>query len=321
MARTEMGRKRHGHALRTVVAVVCAALAAGTLAGCGIGDTSANAHDVTLMVSTLNNPFFVDLRDGARQEARKLGVRLNVADAQNDSATEQNQAMNARAQGVGAVIINPVDSDAASPAVGDLLAAGMPVISVDRTVTGQNVTSHIASDNIEGGRYAAKALADAIGGKGEVIILEGTPGAATTRDRGKGFEEGIAEYSGIRVVAKQTANFDRTEALDVTSNLLQAHPDVVGVFAENDEMALGAVQALGDRAGKQVKVFGFDGTDEGLQAVKAGTMVGSIAQRPRELGSAAVKAAVKVINGGSVDKEISIPVVSVTRKNVADFLK
>lgn len=303
---------------RAALAIACAGtLMAGTAA---CGSTSSSGGDkVALLVSTLNNPFFVDLRDGAQAAAKDLGVDLMVSDAQNDSSTQQNQAQNAQSQGAKAVIINPVDSDAASPAVAPLLSSSLPVISVDRSVTGEDVTSHIASDNVAGGAQAADELAKAVGEKGKVIILQGTPGAASTRDRGDGFKKEIKKYSGIEVVAEQTANFDRAEALDVTTNLMQSNPDVVGIYAENDEMALGAIQSLGSKAGVDVKIFGFDGTEDGLKAVSNGTMVGTIAQQPKELGKKAVEAAVKAIKGESVEKTESIEVKTVTKENVADF--
>lgn len=303
---------------RAALAIACAGtLMAGTAA---CGSTSSSGGDkVALLVSTLNNPFFVDLRDGAQAAAKDLGVDLMVSDAQNDSSTQQNQAQNAQSQGAKAVIINPVDSDAASPAVAPLLSSNLPVISVDRSVTGEDVTSHIASDNVAGGAQAADELAKAVGEKGKVIILQGTPGAASTRDRGDGFKKEIKKYSGIEVVAEQTANFDRAEALDVTTNLMQSNPDVVGIYAENDEMALGAIQSLGSKAGVDVKIFGFDGTEDGLKAVSNGTMVGTIAQQPKELGKKAVEAAVKAIKGESVEKTESIEVKTVTKGNVADF--
>lgn len=305
--------------IRAAVAVACAATLAIGASACGAYNSGNGSDKVALLISTLNNPFFVDLRDGAQAEANKLGVNLLVSDAQNDSATQQNQAQNAQSQGAKAVIINPVDSDAASPAVAPLLSANLPVISVDRSVTGEDVTAHIASDNVAGGAQAADELAKAIGEKGDIIILQGTPGAASTRDRGDGFKKEIKKYAGIKVVAEQTANFDRSEALDVTSNLMQANPNIVGVYAENDEMALGAIQALGSKAGTDVKIVGFDGTDDGLKAISSGTLTGTIAQQPKELGKQAVQAAVKAIKGEKVDKTQSIEVKTVTKENVADF--
>ncbi len=317
---------------RTVGALTVAAMLATSIAACGRGGDSESAasgesgnatggESVALLVSTLNNPFFVDLRDGAVDEATAQGVTLRVSDAQNDSATQANQAQNAQSQGVKAVIINPVDSDAAASSVQTLIGASIPVISVDRAVTGVDVSAHVASDNIAGGKQAADAIAEALGDAGSVLVLEGEPGTTAARDRGQGFTEGLAQHPGITVVATQTANFDRTEGLDVATNLLQAHPDVQAIFAQNDEMALGAIQALGDRAGTDVLVFGFDGTGDGLKAIQDGTMLGTIAQQPKELGKIAVQTAVTIIRGEAPDSEISVPVETVSKDNVASFIK
>lgn len=307
--------------LTAAVAAVCAGtLLVGTSACSRSSSSSSDGGDkVALLVSTMNNPFFVDLRDGAQEEADRLGVDLLISDAQNDSTTQQNQAQNAQSQGAKAVIINPVDSDAATAAVTPLLSADIPVISVDRAVTDADVTSYIASNNIEGSEKAADELAKAIDERGDVIVLEGIPGAASTRDRESGFVSQIAKYPNIRVVGKQTANFDRSEALDVATNLLQSNPNVVGIYAENDEMALGAVQALGDRAGKDVQVIGFDGTDDGFEAVEDGTMYATIAQQPKLLGQRAVEAAVKAIKGENVEKSQAIEVQVVNKENVGDY--
>lgn len=297
--------------------VGAAACSGGTTSGGG----SSDAPKVTLLLSTLNNPFFVDVRDGAQAAAKAAGITLEVSDAQNDSATQANQAANAQSAGAKVVIINPVDSKAAGPAVAPLISAKVPVIALDRAVDGAKVTAFIASDNVAGGSQAAEALAKALGEKGDVIVLQGVPGTSASNDRGKGFEQKIASYSGIKVVAKQTANFDRAQALDVATNLMQANPSVVGIFAENDEMALGAIQALGARAGKEVKVFGFDGTDDGLKAIKAGTLAGTIAQQPKELGKKAVEFAAKAAKGESVEALAPVPVTTITSANVGDFLK
>ncbi len=303
-----------------------AALATATVAvvGCtneSTGGGGGGGEKVALLLSTLNNPFFVDLRDGAQEAAKAAGISLDVSDAQNDAATQANQAANAQSSGAKVVIINAVDSQAAGPAVAPLITAKIPVIAVDRAVEGAQVTSFIASDNVAGGSQAAEGLAKALGEKGDVIILQGVPGTSASNDRGKGFGDKITSYSGIKVVAKQTANFDRAQALDVTTNLLQANPGVVGIFAENDEMALGAIQALGAKAGKDVKVFGFDGTDDALKAIKAGTLVGTIAQQPKELGKKAVEFAAKAAKGESIDAVSPVPVKTITSDNVGDYLK
>ena len=315
---------------RSLALSLAGVLALGTTA-CNRGDDAADdgagattgggegGQTITLAVSTLNNPFFITLRDGAQEAADAAGATLEVVDAQNDAATQQNQLANAATQGVDAVIINPVDSEAAAAAVTPVLDADIPVIAVDRSVEGKDVNSTVSSDNVAGGKQAAEALAEAMGGKGKVIVLQGVAGTSASRDRGKGFEEGIAAFPDIEVVAMQPANFDRAQGLDVATNLLESNADVTGIFAENDEMALGALQALGDRAGKDVFVVGFDGTEDGLKAVADGTMVATIAQQPAELGKVAVEQALKAIEGEELPAQQPVEVVTVTKDNVADF--
>lgn len=310
---------------RLAAAVLTTSLVLAGTAACGRGDTDGggsgegSGESVTLSLSTLNNPFFVDVRDGAQEAADELGIDLTVVDAQNDSTAQTDQIASAVSSGTSGLLINAVDSDAAAAAVAPALSGDVPVIGVDRTVNGAEITSLVSSDNVAGGSQAADALAAAIGEEGKVIVLQGQPGTSASRDRGAGFTEGIAAYPGIEVVAMQTANFDRAQALDVATNLLQANPDVVGVFAENDEMALGAIQALGARAGDDVHVVGFDGTDDGLAAVEAGTLEATIAQQPRELGRQSVELMAEVLAGETVDSEVPVAVETVTQDNVGDY--
>ncbi|WP_448060477.1 substrate-binding domain-containing protein [Cellulomonas hominis] len=305
----------------TTAVAVSALLLIGTTA-CGRGgDEAAGGDSVTLALSTLNNPFFVDVRDGAQTAADDLGIDLEIVDAQNDSTTQANQIANAVTSGTAGIIVNAVDSDAAAAAVAPAIDGNVPVVGVDRAVNGVDITSLVSSDNVAGGSQAADALAASIGEQGQVIVLQGVPGTSASRDRGQGFADGIAAYPNIKVVAMQTANFDRAQALDVATNLLQANPDVVGIFAENDEMALGAIQALGARAGSAVKVVGFDGTEDGLGAVVSGAMVATIAQQPAELGRQAVELMAKVLAGETVDANVPVAVQTVTSENVADFQK
>ncbi|ACZ20080.1 monosaccharide-binding protein [Sanguibacter keddieii DSM 10542] len=310
---------------RLAAAVLTTSLVLAGTAACGRGDTDGagsgegSGESVTLSLSTLNNPFFVDVRDGAQEAADELGIDLTVVDAQNDSTAQTDQIASAVSSGTSGLLINAVDSDAAAAAVAPALSGDLPVIGVDRAVNGAEITSLVSSDNVAGGSQAADALAAAIGEEGKVIVLQGQPGTSASRDRGAGFTEGIAAYPGIEVVAMQTANFDRAQALDVATNLLQANPDVVGIFAENDEMALGAIQALGARAGDDVHVVGFDGTDDGLAAVEAGTLEATIAQQPRELGRQSVQLMADVLAGETVDSEVPVAVETVTVDNVGDY--
>lgn len=310
---------------RKLIALSASVVLAFSLSACNreSSDTSADGGSadgsITLALSTQTNPFFVQLRDGAQEKADELGVTLNVQDASDDAATQANQLNNAVTTGAGVVIVNPTDSDAVVPSVEALNQADIPVVAVDRSSNGGEVASFVASDNVAGGAQAAAALAEAIGGEGEILMLQGIAGSSASRDRGQGFEEEIAKHEGITIAAKQTANFDRGEGLDVATNLLQAHPNVKAIFAENDEMALGAIEALGARAGEDVIVVGFDGTNDGLAAVEDGRMLATIAQQPEELGAKAVEEAAKLLRGEDAEEEVPVEVVTVKLDNVADF--
>jgi ribose transport system substrate-binding protein len=157
-------------------------------------------------------------------------------------------------------------------------------------------------------------------GSGNVAQLEGKSGTDPARDRAQGFQEAIDAQNSVKVAASQTANFDRAEGLNVTENILQANPDIKGIFAQNDEMALGAVQAHGDQAGDEVKLVGFDGGEDALKAIQDGTTNATVAQQPDKIGSAGVENAMKVIDGDSVDKNIPVEVNLVTSDNVSDFV-
>ncbi|GAU70900.1 ribose ABC transporter substrate-binding protein [Streptomyces sp. NBRC 110611] len=292
-----------------------AATLALVLAGCDRGGHT----DLGLALSTMNNPFFVGIKKGAQAEADARGLHINITDAQNDPTQQVNQMETFTSQNVRAAIINPVDSDAAAPAVGVANRAKVPVISLDRGVNGGTVGSAVASDNVAGGRLAAKTLAESLGGKGKVAFLEGQPGTSAARERGQGFEAGIKMYPGIQVVARQPADFDRAKGMDVMTNMLQAHRDVAGVFAANDEMALGVAKALGGRSGKDVKVVAFDGTPDGIMAVRAGTLTATVAQQPELLGKLAVEWAMKAAHGEKLPQRVKVPVVLVTAANAAQF--
>ncbi|QJT01853.1 substrate-binding domain-containing protein [Streptomyces asoensis] len=312
------GGKGRQAATYGLAAVVTVAIVGATSFLHGGNSSSANPK-VGLALSTLNNPFFVQIQSGAKAEAKKLGVDLTVTDAQNDASQQANQLQNFTSSGLDSIIVNPVDSDAASNSVKAADKAKIPVIAVDRGVNKATVDALVASDNVAGGELAAKTVAEKLGGTGKIVILQGQAGTSAARERAEGFAKGLKAYPGIQVLAQQPADFDRTKGLDVMSNLLQAHPDVQGVIAANDEMALGAIKALGSKAGKSVQVVGFDGTPDGLTAVKNGTLYASVAQQPSQLGRIAVDNALKALQGKKVEETVKVPVKVVTKENVAGF--
>lgn len=267
------------------------------------GTESDGEYTIGFSISTLNNPFFVTLSEGAEAKAEELGANISVVDAQNDAAKQASDVEDLIQQGVDLILINPVDSEAVATAVESANNADIPVISVDRSVEGGEVVSHIASDNVAGGEMAGEYLLSLVGEDAQVAELQGVPGASATRERGEGFNN-VAQES-LDVVAQQTANFDRAEGLSVMENILQSNPDITGVFAHNDEMALGALEAI-EAAGKDIQVVGFDATEDAVQAVEEGRLAGTVAQKPELIGETGVETAVQFLDGEDV--EASIPV-------------
>ena len=240
-----------------------------------------------------------------------MGLKVKIVDAQNDPAKQANDISDLLESGVTVLIVNPVDSAAISTSVEAANNKKNPVITVDRSADKGTVVSHIASDNVKGGEMAAKLIADKMGNGAKVAELEGIPGASATRERGQGFHN-IADKM-LTVVTKQTAEFDRTKGLNVATNMLQANPDVVAIFAHNDEMALGAIQAA-KSAGKQIFIVGFDGTEDAQKAVQDGTMAATIAQQPELMGKLAVETAAKVVKGEKVEAKIPAELKLVTKQ-------
>ena len=256
-------------------------------------------------VSTLNNPFFVTLTEGARKAATENNEELVVVDAGDDAAKQTSDIEDLVSRNVGVLIVNPVDSDAVAPAVKSAMSQGIKVIAVDRGVNGVDVDCQIASDNVAGARMATEYLMDLVGEGAKVAELQGVPGASATIDRGAGFHQ-VADQS-LQVAASQTANFNRAEGMTVMENILQSDGTIKGVFAHNDEMALGAVEAVA-ASGKDIKIVGFDATDDAQKAVKDGKMAATVAQKPDKMGETAIGTAVKIMAGETVEKSIPVEV-------------
>ncbi|KAB7707543.1 ribose ABC transporter substrate-binding protein RbsB [Bacillus aerolatus] len=265
---------------------------------------------IGLSISTLNNPFFVSLKDGVVKEAKKHNMETIVIDAQNDSAKQVNDVEDLLQKGVDVLLINPTDSSAISTAVQSANTLGIPVITLDRSADKGDVVTLVASDNVKGGQIAGDFIVDQLGEGAKVAELEGVPGASATRERGKGFH--LTADKKLDVVAKQTAGFDRTKGLTVMENLLQGHPDIQAVFAHNDEMALGAIEAIAS-SGKDVLVIGFDGNEDAIKSVKSGQLTATVAQQPELIGELAVQAAGDTLKGKKVEKNIPAPLKMVTK--------
>ncbi len=274
--------------------------------------TSAMAKEtIALAISTLDNPFFVTLKEGAEKKAKELGYNLVVLDSQNDPAKELSNVEDVTVRGAKVLLINPTDSEAVGTAVAVANKKNIPVITLDRGANKGNVVSHIASDNVAGGKMAGDFIAEKVGKNAKVIQLEGIAGTSATRERGEGFKQAV-EANQFELLASQPADFDRTKGLNVMENLLASHGSAKAVFAQNDEMALGALRAI-KASGKNILVVGFDGTDDAVKAVNGGQLAATIAQQPEKIGELGVEAADKVLKGEKVDAQIPVPLKVVTK--------
>ncbi|MEF9991556.1 MAG: ribose ABC transporter substrate-binding protein RbsB [Romboutsia sp.] len=290
--------------------IITIILALTMLVGCE--QKNSDNKKIGFIVSTLNNPFFVDLKSGIEKKAKELGYDVVVLDSQNDPAKEVSNMEDLTVKNVSMVLLNPVDSDSAVASVMIANNSDLPVVTVDRVSNGGKVVSHIASDNIAGGGMAADFLIEKLGEVGNIVELEGTAGSSATRDRGKGFDDKI-KTSSINIIAKQTADFDRTQGLIVMENILQSKDNINAVFAQNDEMALGALKALESQGLNNVLVVGFDATDDAVDAVKKGKMAATVAQQPLLIGESAVNIVDKILKGEEVDEFIPVELKLITK--------
>lgn len=273
-------------------------------------ESSNDTLTIGLSISTLNNPFFVTLSENAEAKAKELGVKTTIVDAQDNASKQASDIEDLIQQNVDLIIINPVDSVAVATAVESANTLNIPVITVDRSSEGGEVVSHIASDNVAGGKLAGDYITELVGEGAKIVELEGVAGSSAARDRGQGFNEAVTGI--LDVVAKQTANFNRSEGLTVMENILQSNPDVTAVFAHNDEMALGAQEAI-SASGKKIVVVGFDATDDAVAAVKAGSLAATVAQKPDEIGKIAMETAIAYLNGETVEEVIPVNLELITK--------
>lgn len=287
--------------------------------GCGTdnrktGDTSSAAGDVTgltigVSLLTRTHPFYQELENGLTEAAEAAGYELLITAGEFDVARQKDQIQDFIVRRVNAIIVSPCDSKSIGTAVRAANDAGIPVFTADIAclAEGVEVVSHIASDNVAGGRLAARAVADALNGVGKVAIID-HPEVESVIQRVKGFEEEIARYEGISVVAKLSGRGVKDQAFRTAEDILQAHPDVTAIFGINDDSALGALAAV-EKAGKagKVKIIGFDAVPEAREAIMAGKIYADVIQKPKEIGRQTIEAIKTYVSGGVVAAQILIP--------------
>lgn len=277
---------------------------------------------VAVVISTLNNPWFVVLAESAAESAKALGYEAKIFDSQNNPATESDNFENLIASGYDAILFNPTDANGSIVNILKAKAAGVPVFCMDREVNADDAaTSQILSDNYSGCVEMGVEFVKTLGGKGKYVELLGLVGDNNTWARSKGFHSVVDEFPGLTMVAQQSADFDRNRALDVMETILQAQPDIKAVFCGNDAMAMGAFQAL-QAAGKakQVKVFGFDGAADVIEKVGEGKIVATGMQYPKVMAKTAAQYAHEYFNGRrEFPQRVPVEVELVVAGNVKNY--
>jgi ABC-type sugar transport system substrate-binding protein len=312
-------KKRLPYTVRLLLIFVIA-----SFAGCKNGnDAAAKKGKIAVIVSTLNNPWFVYLAETAAAKAKALGYDAKIFDSQNNTALESDHFENIIVSGFKAILFNSTDANGSVANVLKAKAAGVPVFCMDREVNSiDGATSQILSDSYSGAVAIGKYFARQLHKKGNYVELLGLVGDNNTWARSKGFHSVVDNYPGFKMVAQQSADFDRNKALEVMESILQAHPDIDGVFCGNDAMAMGAYQALVS-AGKKdkVKVFGFDGSEDVIKAINENKVAATGMQFPKVMAETAAEFADEYIRGKrDFPKKIPVAVELVTTANISDYI-
>lgn len=301
-----------------------------SLSACGGGSSSGGSQKYTIGValSTLTNPFFIAMDKGIRSEAAKKNIDLIETNANNDASTQISQVEDLITKKVDLLILNPVNADGIVPVVQQANKANIPVITVDRGSSGGKLASFVETDNVALGKEAVDYIAQALikrygSAKGKIIDLQGLRGTSPAENREKGFRQELQKYPGIQVVAAQAADFDQEKAYNITTDLLQAHPDIDAIFSANDDTAIGATKSMqaahrfypiGNP--KHIIVIGIDGSEQALQGIRDGSLDATISQNPLKEASTAIDEAVDYLNGKSVPAHVFYPSQLITADNI-----
>ncbi|MBD3373496.1 substrate-binding domain-containing protein [candidate division KSB1 bacterium] len=299
---------------------VCLLTLAGLLILSGCQKTKQSGPPkIAVVISTLNNPWFVVLGETASKRARELGYEVTLFDSQNDNAKETDHFENIIAAGFSAILFNPTDADGSISNVRRAKEADIPTFCMDREINSNDAAvAQILSDNYSGCVKLGQYFVDKVGEQGKYVELLGLVGDNNTWNRSKGFHSVVDSYPDLKMVAQQSADFDRNKAMEVMESILQAHPDIDAVFCGNDAMAMGAYQAL-VAAGKadQVMVFGFDGARDVIDAIRDKKIMATGMQFPKVMARTAAEMAHEYLNGRrDFQQKIPVAVELVTQENV-----
>jgi ribose transport system substrate-binding protein len=283
---------------------------------------TARAENETIAVFTKNqtNPFFNNVRVGAENAAKQLGAKIiQYVPTKPDSIPEQmSQVEDVIVKKPDAIVFTPVDYKALIPGVEKMNAAGIPVVNVTDHMAGGKIVSFVGIDDYKVGRATAEALMKALSAKGNVVIIEGVKGSLSNQDRTRGLTDVTKSYPNVKLLATQAGNFQRLNALQVMENLMQSFPQIDGVMAANDAMAIGAIEAL-DAANRKAIVVGINGTKEAVDAVKAGKLLASGQADPFMQGCLATMMAIRHLRHQPIVAEMFLPPSVIDASNYKDF--
>jgi ribose transport system substrate-binding protein len=299
-------------------------IAAAIVSSCSRTEKSSNI-EIALVTKALDSEWWQRVKAGAEEAARAdAAVRLAVLAPEREVNIDQQVSIleDQITKKVAALAVAPAGVAEILPVLDKAKAAGIPVIIMDTDINWPGKLSYVGADNKHAGELAGEFLVKALGGKGKVAVIRGILGVATHEDRLAGFRDGIAKAPGINLVAVQPANSERALGMSVMENLLTSHSDLKAVFATNDQMALGAVEAIAARnlTGK-VLVVGVDATAEAVRAIEAGRLAADVAMHPEALGGKSVEAAIQAARRQPVAPKIDTGETLVTKENAAQFLK
>jgi ribose transport system substrate-binding protein len=284
------------------------------------GAALADGETIAVFTKNQTNPYFQAVRVGTETAAKTLGVKvIQYIPTKPDSIPEQlSQVEDVIVKKPDAIIFIPVDSKAMVPAVEKINAAGIPVTNITERSAGGNFVAYVGADDYSLGLFTARALLKAIGGKGNVIILEGVKGTLTNTDRVRGFNDALKETPNVKLLASQPANYQRLNALQVMENLMQSFPSIDGVLALNDAMAVGAIEAL-EGANRKALVVGINGTKEAVELIKSGKLLVSGDFNGFIHGCLGTQIAVRNLRKQPTPKEVILKPIVIDKTNVAPY--
>ncbi|MCW2689719.1 MAG: LacI family transcriptional regulator [Mycobacterium sp.] len=301
-----------------IAAVASAGLLGFGLTACGAGDTAANKNTTRIGVTVYDMSSFITAgKEGMDTYAKANNIELLWNSANNDVSTQASQVDSLINQGVDAIIVVPAQADSLGPQVASAKAKNIPLLAVNAALESKDLSGNVQPDDVAAGAQEMQMMADRLGGRGNIVVLQGPLGGSGEINRGKGIDQVLAKYPDIKVLAKDTANWKRDEAVNKTKNWISSFgPQINGVVSQNDDMGLGALQALKEAGRTDVPIVGIDGIEDGLNAVKSGEFIGTSLQNGTVELSAGLAVADALVKGQQVNTDPVYVMPAITKENV-----